>query len=265
MGQGSTFAAIGRAEIASLRIPLPLLHEQRRIVDLLSRAEGILRLRREAQAKAQAIIPALFLDLFGDPATNPKGWPVSPIADLCAVQTGSTPRREERSYYDGGRIPWVKTGEVCGVHIGEAEEHITERAIRETNCKVFPVDTILVAMYGQGQTRGRAGLLKIPSATNQACAAILPSDKIVSIYLYELLKTQYERLRAMGRGGNQANLNLGMIKSFLVPCPPLDMQAVFVSQVAAMESICSQQTAALHKAQATFDALLACSFGAARL
>lgn len=265
MGQGSTFAAIGRAEIASLRIPLPLLHEQRRIVDLLSRAEGILRLRREAQAKAQAIIPALFLDLFGDPATNPKGWPVSPIADLCAVQTGSTPRREERSYYDGGRIPWVKTGEVCGVHIGEAEEHITERAIRETNCKVFPVDTILVAMYGQGQTRGRAGLLKIPSATNQACAAILPSDKIVSIYLYELLKTQYERLRAMGRGGNQANLNLGMIKSFLVPCPPLDMQAVFVSQVAAMESICSQQTTALHKAQATFDALLARSFGAARL
>ena len=265
MGQGSTFAAIGRAEIASLRIPLPLLHEQRRIVDLLSRAEGILRLRREAQAKAQAIIPALFLDLFGDPATNPKGWPVSPIADLCAVQTGSTPRREERSYYDGGRIPWVKTGEVCGVHIGEAEEHITERAIRETNCKVFPLDTILVAMYGQGQTRGRAGLLKIPSATNQACAAILPSDKIVSIYLYELLKTQYERLRAMGRGGNQANLNLGMIKSFLVPCPPLDMQAVFVSQVAAMESICSQQTTALHKAQATFDALLARSFGAARL
>ena len=265
MGQGSTFAAIGRAEIASLRIPLPLLHEQRRIVDLLSRAEGILRLRREAQAKAQAIIPALFLDLFGDPATNPKGWPVSPIADLCAVQTGSTPRREERSYYDGGRIPWVKTGEVCGVHIGEAEEHITERAIRETNCKVFPVDTILVAMYGQGQTRGRAGLLKIPSATNQACAAILPSDKIVSLYLYELLKTQYERLRAMGRGGNQANLNLGMIKSFLVPCPPLDMQAVFVSQVAAMESICSQQTTALHKAQATFDALLARSFGAARL
>lgn len=265
MGQGSTFAAIGRAEIASLRIPLPLLHEQRRIVDLLSRAEGILRLRREAQAKAKAIIPALFLDLFGDPATNPKGWPVSPIADLCAVQTGSTPRREERSYYDGGRIPWVKTGEVCGVHIGEAEEHITERAIRETNCKVFPVDTILVAMYGQGQTRGRAGLLKIPSATNQACAAILPSDKIVSIYLYELLKTQYERLRAMGRGGNQANLNLGMIKSFLVPCPPLDMQAVFVSQVAAMESICSQQTTALHKAQATFDALLARSFGAARL
>ncbi|TXI21996.1 MAG: hypothetical protein E6Q65_01505, partial [Ottowia sp.] len=132
-------------------------------------------------------------------------------------------------------------------------------------CKVFPVDTILVAMYGQGQTRGRAGLLKIPSATNQACAAILPSDKIVSIYLYELLKTQYERLRAMGRGGNQANLNLGMIKSFLVPCPPLDMQAVFVSQVAAMESICSQQTTALHKAQATFDALLARSFGAARL
>lgn len=74
-------------------------------------------------------------------------------------------------------------------------------------------------MYGQGQTRGRVGLLKVPAATNQACAAILPGERINQNFLYALLMMQYERLRAMGRGGNQANLNLGMIKSFRVPCP----------------------------------------------
>jgi type I restriction enzyme S subunit len=94
---------------------------------------------------------------------------------MCPVKTGATPKKEERRYYEGGTVPWVRTGEVQGRQISEVEERITELAIAETNCKVFPVDTILVAMYGQGQTRGRAGMLKTPAATNQACAAILPA------------------------------------------------------------------------------------------
>ncbi|HGL5383445.1 restriction endonuclease subunit S [Burkholderia orbicola] len=247
--------------LSSVMIPVPPLDEQRRIVDLLSRAEGIVRLRREAQTKAQAIIPALFVDMFGDPATNPKRWPMSAIEDLCSVRTGATPRREQRLYYDGGTIPWVKTGEICESSIVDVEEHITEKAVEETNCKVFPVNTILVAMYGQGQTRGRVGLLKVPAATNQACAAILPGERINQNFLYALLMMQYERLRAMGRGGNQANLNLGMIKSFRVPCPPLGAQLHFEERRESVVSITAQQAEALKKAEDVFASILACSFG----
>lgn len=243
-------------------IPVPSLPEQRRVVDLLSRAEGIVRLRHEAQGKAQAIIPALFLDMFGDPATNPKGWPMRAIEELCSVQTGATPRKENRRYYDAGTIPWVKTGEVCEAYILDAEEFITELAVKETNCKVFPPHTILVAMYGQGQTRGRTGILNIPATTNQACAAILPGDRIDPFYLYSLLKMEYERLRAMGRGGNQANLNLGMVKSFMVPCPPTDAQVQFVGRVLKFESVFAQQATALQKAKAIFQALLVRAFSA---
>lgn len=241
-------------------VPVPSLDEQRRIVDLLARAEGIVRLRREARQKAAELIPAIFIDMFGDPATNPKGWRMSRIERLCPVQTGATPRKEERRYYDGGTVPWVRTGEVQGGTISEVQERITELAVAETNCKVFPVNTILVAMYGQGQTRGRAGMLKTPAATNQACAAILPGAEIVPRFLFEVLNSQYERVRAMGRGGNQANLNLGMIKEFQVPCPPLDVQLRFVDLSSAMESIIGQQGEASAKATSTFDAMLSRAF-----
>lgn len=243
-------------EIAELEIPVPRLTEQRRIVDLLSRAEGIVRLRREAQAKAAEIIPALFLYMFGDPATNPKGWPTRSIGQLCSVQTGATPLREQRSYYEGGQVPWVKTGEVCGELIHSTEERITELAVQETNCKVFPVSTILIAMYGQGQTRGRAAILTLPAATNQACAAILPGGAIDQSFLFALLQMQYERLRAMGRGGNQANLNLGMIKALEVPTPPREHQAAFVTRANALRAIRSQHDSAAKTAEAAFHALL---------
>jgi type I restriction enzyme S subunit len=88
LGQGSTFASIGRAELTQLGVPLPPLDEQRRIVDILSRAEGIVRLRREAQKKAAELVPAIFLEMFGDPATNPKGWPIRPLGEIADVQGG---------------------------------------------------------------------------------------------------------------------------------------------------------------------------------
>jgi type I restriction enzyme S subunit len=257
---GASIKNIRKSDLERLRLSIPPLDEQRRIVDILSRAEGILRLRREAEKKAAELVPAIFLEMFGDPATNPKAWPTARIDELCAVQTGATPRREERSYFDGGTIPWIKTGEVDGGEILDSEEKITPRAVADTNCKIFPAGTILVAMYGQGQTRGRAGILRCPAATNQACAAILPGEGIAQEYLLQLLRIQYERLRALGRGGNQANLNLGMIKSFVIPVPPLGLQAEFSDRVVSTASVANQQASASRSAASVFTALLARTF-----
>jgi len=262
---GANHAVLGKVlnkeKVEGIEIPVPTFSEQRRIVDILSRAEGIVRLRREAEKKAAELIPALFLNMFGDPATNPKGWATLPIIELCAVQTGGTPSRENTAYYEG-EIPWVKTGEVAGGVIVKTGEHISEQALAETNCKRFPVGTILVAMYGQGQTRGRCAMLGIEASTNQACAAILPSDQIAGEFLFRLLQTQYEHLRSLAQGGNQANLNLSMIKNYRVILPPIAIQNEFSERIGAVSSIQSQQSAATAKAQATFDALLAQVFTA---
>ena len=260
MGQGSTFAAIGRAELGKVEFPMPQISEQRRIVDLISRAEGIVRLRREAQQKAAELVPAIFLEMFGDPATNPKHWPIAKIESICEVKTGATPLRERKDFYENGTVPWIKTGEVKNGEIFDAEERITELAVSSTNCKVFPMNTILIAMYGQGQTRGRCGILKVPASTNQACVAILPSEHIRHVYLFELFRLQYQRLRAMGRGGNQANLNMGMIMTFAVPIPPENLQLEFEQRIQFASSIQRQQESALAISEQVFASLLGKSF-----
>jgi len=202
-----------------LPIALPEPTDQVRAAAILDKVDNLRRKRQQAIRLADEFLRAVFYDKFGDPVTNSNGLPTSRIDKLCDVATGSTPARNRADYYDGPH-PWIKTGEVDTQLITSAEEHISDTAIAETNCKLFPVGTLLIAMYGQGKTRGKVGMLGIPAATNQACAAILPSQKINRYFLYTQLSLMYEHLRAMGRGGNQENLNLGMIKSLEVLVPP---------------------------------------------
>lgn len=168
--------------------------------------------------------------MFGDPCTNPFKWELRSIESLTEVMTGATPNRSNPVYYTGN-IPWVKTGEISNVHITSTEECISELALKETNCKMLPVDTIMLAMYGQGKTRGQAGMIKIKATTNQACAAILPSMTYQPEYLLRYLMIQYEDLRAMGRGAQQANLNLSMIKNYKIMYPPKELRDQYVEFV----------------------------------
>lgn len=202
-----------------LPISLPEREDQVRAAAILDKVDSLRRKRQETIRLADEFLKAVFYEKFGDPVTNSKGLPTSRIEQLCDVATGSTPARNRADYYYGPH-PWIKTGEVDTPLITSAEEHISDAAIAETNCKLFPVGTLLVAMYGQGKTRGKVGMLGIPAATNQACAAILPSQKINPHFLYTQLSMMYDHLRAMGRGGNQENLNLSMIKSLEVLVPP---------------------------------------------
>ncbi|MDJ0718863.1 MAG: restriction endonuclease subunit S [Prochloraceae cyanobacterium] len=162
--------------------------------------------------------------MFGDPVTNPKGWEVCKIRDIADVKTGKTPSRKDPTNY-GGQIRWVKTTEVKNTVIKDTEEYLTDKGAAQMN--IFPKNSIIVAMYGQGVTRGRTALLGLPCTNNQACAVIIPNERYCSIYLWKLLKFSYQRLRELGRGGNQPNLNLDMIKNFSIPLPPLEKQAQF--------------------------------------
>lgn len=218
-GVGGSLLRARPSEVAKIRVPLPSKVEQQRVATILDKADSLRRKRKEAIRLADQFLRAVFYEKFGDPVTNSNRLRTSRLDRLCEVATGSTPARNRADYYDGPH-PWIKTGEIDTPLITSAEDHISDTAIAETNCKLFPVGTLLVAMYGQGKTRGKVGMLGIPAATNQACAAILPSEKINRHFLYTQLSLMYEHLRAMGRGGNQENLNLGMIKSLEVLVPP---------------------------------------------
>lgn len=151
-----------------------------------------------------------------------KKFPTRPIGSICDSGSGGTPSRSVGSYY-GGNIPWIKTGEVLDDIIYDTEEKITQDAIANSSAKIYPKGSIVIAMYGQGLTRGRTAKLGINATTNQACLVLynIDTDKVLPDYLWYYLQGEYHRLRALAYGNNQPNLNAGIINNYPIVIPPV--------------------------------------------
>ena len=151
-----------------------------------------------------------------------KKFPTRPIGSICDSGSGGTPSRSVGSYY-GGNIPWIKTGEVLDDIIYDTEEKITQDAIDNSSAKIYPKGSIVIAMYGQGLTRGRTAKLGINATTNQACLVLynIDTDKVLPDYLWYYLQGEYHRLRALAYGNNQPNLNAGIINNYPIVIPPV--------------------------------------------
>ncbi|MEO7231225.1 MAG: restriction endonuclease subunit S, partial [Polaromonas sp.] len=129
-----------------------------------------------------------------------------------------------------GDVSWVTSSVVNGDYVDEASEFVTQLALAETNLTLYPAGTLLIAMYGEGKTRGKCTELRIPATTNQALAA-LQVDSSVRGYLRHFLEHNYEEMRKVASGGVQPNLNLSLVRSVCVPLPPLAEQAQIVAEV----------------------------------
>lgn len=178
-------------------------------------------------------------------------WPRVRIGDFAKTCSGATPSRSIDAYYQGS-IPWVKTGELRDGEIHDTEEHVSELALTETSLKLLPAGTLLIAMYGQGQTRGRTGLLMRSATTNQACFAILPDpERYDTAYLQWWFRHNYQRLRTEteSRGGNQPNLNGIFLRDQAVELPPLAEQQ-------RIAGILKKQLGAVERARAAAEAQL---------
>ncbi|NJD51903.1 MAG: hypothetical protein FIB07_03455 [Candidatus Methanoperedens sp.] len=253
------YPSLRLSELESARIPLPPLTTQRRIVSILEKAEGTKRLRAQADELTDRLLQSVFLEMFGDPVKNPKGWEMIKLGELTEISSGSTPSRDVPAYF-GGEIPWVKTTEVKGIRIHNTEEYITMSGLNNSSCKIYPKKSIIIAMYGQGKTRGNVGLLEIDAATNQACCVLKPNQKYDSVYLFELLRNSYDNLRNLGRGGNQPNLNGEIIKNYVIPLPPLPIQQQFARLVEKVEAMRQSQAQSKQQIEDLFSALVQKAF-----
>ena len=235
--------------LCNFEINLPPLDEQHKIVaDLDEISETISELQQQV-IDLDALVQSTFYTMFGDPIANEKGWVVKKLSEISKIGTGATPSRTNKRYYNGD-IPWVKTTEVQFCDIYDTEEKITSLAIKETNCTIYPSGTILMAMYGQGKTRGQLARLKIDASTNQACAAIELFDEYCNKdYIYGILKLLYNFIRNMARGGNQANLNLSLVKSIPIILPPLALQRKFAAKVKAIDEAKAELNAQISEMQ----------------
>ena len=162
-------------------------------------------------------------------APLPGGWTWASVDQLADVGTGATPKRDKAAFWSDGDVPWVTSSVVNGDYVDEASEFVTKLALAETNLTLYPIGTLLIAMYGEGKTRGKCTELRIPAATNQALAA-LQVHAFICGYLRHFLELNYEEMRKVASGGVQPNLNLSLVRAVCVPLPPLAEQVRIVAE-----------------------------------
>lgn len=256
-------------------IPLPDLGEQRRIVAEIEKHfsrldEAVANLKRvKANLKRYktAVLDAAVNGTIGienaaSGAGLPAGWQWSSVGELATVGTGATPARSNEAFW-GGTIPWITSSAVNEPFVDAADQFVTAEALRQTNLTLYPPGTLLVAMYGEGKTRGKCSELCIAATINQALAA-LQMDPAVRPWLKLFLEHNYGNTRRIASGGVQPNLNLGLIRSIALPLPPLNEQHRIVAEVDRRLSIAreigTEIDASLARAQALCTATLTRAF-----
>lgn len=273
---GTTFKEISGQRAKQILFPLPALETQQRIV---SRIESLFSQLDEAAEKVQAVIDshearkqAILHRAFRGELTRdrevdeedsstdipelpgeqqpyplPKGWKWVKLSSVAKWGSGGTPSRKHSEYY-AGEIAWLKTGELTDSEISATEEHITTEALNNSSARLFPINTVIMAMYGA--TIGKLGILKIKAATNQACACAQCHDFIHYKYLFFYLLSQRDEFIKLGKGGAQPNISQEIIKNFLIPLPPLAIQEYIVSRI---ESLFSKLEPVFESGQETLE------------
>lgn len=197
--------------------------------------------------KKKAAFDSLFVTEEEQPYPIPENWCWTYLSCVAQWGSGGTPSRKILAYYDG-EISWIKTGELNDELIYESEEHISSEAIANSSAKLFPIHTVIIAMYGA--TIGKVGILEIEAATNQACACAVSSTAIDYKYLFYYAKSQKEAFIKKGKGGAQPNISQEIIKTHEIPLPPLPEQHRIVNRI---ESLFAKLDEAKEKAQAVVD------------
>ena len=238
-------------DLGKFSVPVPPLAEQRRIVALLDEAfVGIAAAKDRAERNlkhARELFESYLNDVF---SRRGEGWEEMRLGDVLATGAGGTPLKSKKEYYEGGDIPWLMSGEVNQREILTATKFITRKGYENSSARMFPKNTVLIAMYGA--TAGAVGILRIESTTNQAVCGIFPNDNFVPEFLFYVLLAKKQELIDQATGNAQPNISQIKVKNTKVPIIPIAEQINIVATVSELsfdiqrlESIYHQKLAAL--------------------
>lgn len=251
------------SEYSKIKLDLPTLAEQQRIVN---RIETMFAKLDQAQEKAQAVLDsfetrkaAILHKAFTGELTAKwckengvadESWEEKKIGECCKLGSGGTPSKSHPEYYENGDIPWLKTGEIDWNDICEVEEKITKDGVENSSAKIYPAESVVVAMYGMGVTRGKAGILKIPTTTNQAVCVLQPNKSLFNRYLFYYFMCNYWTFREKAVGGNQLNYSATMISKWDIAIPSLPEQQEIVR---ILDTVLEKESRAKEAAQTVLD------------
>mgnify|MGYP001638317565 CR=1 FL=1 len=241
---------------------------QQKIVQILKSLDDKIELNRQINANLEEQAQSLFKSWFVDfePFRNspfvdselgkiPKGWKVNSIEDLASyIASGGTPRSLDSSYYDGD-IRWFTTKELKDEFLFDSEKHISQTALKNSAAKLFPENTVLMAIYAS-PTVGRLGILTAESTCNQAAVGIIAKEEIGYAYLYLLLLSERINLNNLASGAAQQNLNVGIVKRYRVLVPTIDILGTFNEIINPIFATIRNNTAQIYNLSALRDTLL---------
>jgi type I restriction enzyme S subunit len=218
-------------------IPLPALPEQRRIAEILDKADALRAKRRAALAQLDILTQSIFLDMFGDPATNPKGWPIDLIGDVAEIVSGATPRTDNPKYWDG-TIRWVTPKELSDledIYIAETERHITEAGLQSCAATVLPPGSVL---FSSRAPIGHTAICATPMATNQGFKSFIPKrDRLDAHYLLAWLRLRRRFLEGLGTGATFKEVSKAVVARIQIPVPPLALQVAFANRMRKVQAL----------------------------
>lgn len=249
---GSTIAHLPQQQLRRIPVPLPSSDEQHRIVEILedhlsrldSANAALDRCARRVSAMKDAFLARCVREL-----TSVTGTQVVPLGEISQVLSGATPLRSNSAFYLNGTIPWITSGDLHQGHVTKPSQFVTEAALARTNIKLVPAGSLLIAMYGEGRTRGTVAELGIDATTNQACAAVVLDDPELRSWVRLVLDANYTAMRRMAAGGVQPNLNLSLVRSIEVPIPPESIRATLLEKLGELNASRKRLSAELSAAK----------------
>ena len=250
----TTFKEVSKSALKRFRIPLPPLSEQRRIVKILDQADRLRRLRAEAGAKANRILPAIFITMFGTPATNPMEWPISQIGDVCNIVSGATPKTNRPEFWGGG-IPWATPKDLSaleGWSLDHTERTLTDEGLASCSATMMPERSVLLS------SRAPIGLVAVagvPMCTNQGFKSLVCGPDIDPWYLFGWCKLRRTFLQSLGRGATFKEISKRIVESVELPMPPIKEQRRFRKILKSLMSIEQEQRCSVRCVAALLDVL----------
>lgn len=229
----SAYPSISLEDIKAFTVPVPPIAEQEKIVAELDCLSGIIEKKKQQLKELDNLAQSIFYEMFGEHAEGRDKWKIAKLGNVCKTTSGGTPSKRHPEYYEGGDIPWLRSGEVNKMNIRETELFITEEGLNNSSAKWFPKNTVVIAMYGA--TVGQVGILCNPMTTNQAICGIFPNETFTPVYLYHFLLSKKPEYLEIATGGAQANISQNIVRDTVVSCPPLSLQQDFASKIESIE------------------------------